>query len=181
MGRYQIRVDRIYGLASSDDGLSFTIYALGPRDDTIVEHETLVQRMKHEGKEMIKRVYKTLPFSDKEWFQNEYVFETQTPEQAADWLDELSQLTDTDWAERDMMIVMNPNQDKNASKLLKQLLPMFEAANVVVNVKSMRSNLINALATHKIQETVYNSAKLTEYKHLIVLGGDLTFHQAINV
>jgi hypothetical protein len=78
-----------------------------------------------------------MPFTSKQWYQNEYVFEAQDPEQATQWLDLLCELTGLDWAERDMMILVNPESDKDSLKVLDSILPMFEAANVCVHIKSM--------------------------------------------
>jgi hypothetical protein len=107
--------------------------------------ESLMDRVKFKGLTMARKAYSMLPFTAKQWYQNEYVFEAQDPEQAAQWLDLLCELTGLDWAERDMMILVNPESDKDSLKVLDAILPMFEAANVCVHIKSKIIRIIIGL------------------------------------
>jgi hypothetical protein len=136
LDRYQIRIDKIYGLTSSEDGLSFTIHALSRRDDACYEGQSFTEKLKRVGRQMTQKAYSYLPWAENIWFQNEYVFNCDSQDQAARWLDELSELTKSDWAEKDMFVVMNAKNDRDALKVLDSVIPMFEVANVNLHLKS---------------------------------------------
>ena len=70
--RFEVRVDKIYGLTVSEDGLKFTIYALGRKNDGIgKEKESALSNLKST---IVTRIKTQFSIPNQEWFQGSSAF-----------------------------------------------------------------------------------------------------------
>lgn len=129
--KFEVKLDKIYGLEVSSDLNKFTVYALGRRDDSLSGQEgSLTNWIKEKifGKEQ-------------QWFKNEYTFEAKSENQASQWLDEICEKTGMDWEEKDVLLVYQ-DDDLQALEVLREIKPMFKAANIMVQVLSNRKTIL---------------------------------------
>jgi hypothetical protein len=124
LDKYEVKLDKIYGLEMSMCGKKFTVFALGRNDDSLVSETGFFKSLKDKW------------MHDKEkWYKNEYTFEAKTEKQAEMWLDEICEKTGTDWEEKDVLLIYQ-DEDWQALEVLREIKPMFKAANVKLEIVS---------------------------------------------
>ena len=122
--KYEVKLDKIYGLEVSPCAKKFTVYARGRKDDLCSKESNFFQNFKDY---IIK--------DNQKWYKNEYTFEAKNEKQAEMWLDEICEKTGMDWAEKDVLLIYQED-DWQALEVLGEIKPMFKAANIMLEVIS---------------------------------------------